>query len=166
MATKDRFARNPDIDLLVTKFRDVKDDDPFLYDADIAKTIGRSLDDRHKWWYMVQSAVDKLERADGVLFIRPRGLGGYKKAGDREVVDTMMDGAERIRRMANRRMRRAQIVNRDGLDDAGRRQFDLSSSLLAVISHTTKQTTVKKIEAAVGERKARLAIGSVLDVVK
>lgn len=111
------------------------------------------------------SAMRRLV-ADGIVFACVRGE-GVKRLSDSEIVGVGPDTIAKMRRASNRARQKLAAVNDfNALPRDVQVTHNLSMSVLGIMSHMTRGTTVKRLEAKIEQSQQALPLARALEALK
>jgi hypothetical protein len=128
------------------------------YDA-LTELIGRDVRDGARG--CLSSAMRRLV-AEGKVFACVRGE-GVKRLRDTEIVGEGQAVVAKMRRAARRANRKLAAVDFDALPAASKVQHNLGMSVLAVMEHMAKHSTLKALEARIDQAQVALPVGRTLE---
>lgn len=110
----------------------------------------------------LMSAMRRLV-AEGKVFGTVRGV-GVKRLSDQEIVGLGTETINRVRRSANKtRNKIAQVANFETLPEESKVSHNTSLSILSVLVHMTKPSTVKQLESKIEQVKIALPLARTLE---
>lgn len=116
--------------------------------ATLSKAIGRDV--QHSARHILQSACDRALKEKRMVFAPVVGV-GMKRLDDVGIVSTGASTIRRIFNLSRRGLRRlAAVADFDALPNEQKVKHNLTMGQLGMLSHATKSTTVKKLEAKAG----------------
>jgi len=130
---------------------------------DLSGSIGRNV--RLEARSNLTSAIHRLLR-DGYVFATVRGV-GIKRLSDQEIIGVGLDVVQKVRRAAGRAQTKlAAVQDFDSLPRDSKTQHQVAMSVLGVLRHMTKSTTVKKLESRVAAVQSELPLTLTLEALK
>lgn len=161
---------NPDIGIVMQLMRRTTLTSPLVTDIEIAAAINRRVEDidlpKNGWRHVAQAAADRLRKEEEIWLKRIRNQKCYKLLTDEEKVSELASSTRGMRRKALRTAKLARLVNRQNLKPETKIAYDLHASLHGVLAMLSKPSTQKQISAAVQTSGTKLAVGSILQIVK
>jgi hypothetical protein len=148
-----------DTKMLTDKLATLVPDDVITY-SDLSQVIGRDVQNGAR--SNLYSAIRRL-LADGKVYASVRGI-GIKRLKDEEIVGVGPAVLAKMRRAANRaRAKLAAVQDFDSLDRDAKISHNLSLSVLGVVAHMTKASTVKQLETRIDQAQASLPLAKTLE---
>jgi len=133
--------RNPKIDELITRLKEVEEEGMILY-GEIEKVIGKDPQKDGRW--PVCSARKHLERK-GIVFKCVTGVGYCRQTAAQIVTEEAEKDRACISRKAGRSSRKLLSVEDKLLTPAERKSRDFNASVLGLVKATLKPSTVKAL---------------------
>ena len=87
---------------------------------------------------------------------------GLRRLNDQQIVDSMEYDRKKMRRQANRSLRKLSVVDFDNLSEDKKRQHIVASAQLGAIEMFATKNATKKIESKIDNSKKALPIGETL----
>lgn len=110
----------------------------------------------------LNSAVRRM-LADGRVFACVHGV-GVKRLNDHEIVGVGTQVLSKVRRTTNRaRVKLAAVQDFDALPRDEKATHNMAMSVLGVLSHMTKPSTVRQLETRIDEARTALPLQKTLD---
>jgi len=126
---------------------------------ELSKAIGRDV--RQFALPSLRSARHGLLKSKNMVFGVEAGV-GYRRLDDSQIVDSTVSDRAKMKRAANRSIKKLSVVNFDALPPEKKRQHTVASAQMGAIAMFSGKSATKKIETAVNETKTTLAIGETL----
>jgi len=131
--------------------------------SELTLLIGRDV--QHEARPTLSSALRRLGN-EGIVFGCVRGL-GVKRLTDAEIVGVGPATLSKIRRAARRAQTKlAAVADFDALPRAAQTTHNMSLSVLGVLSHLTKGSTVRLLEGRIEQAQAALPLAKTLDALR
>lgn len=119
--------------------------------SELSGLIGRDVQDDAS--HNLSSARHRVQRDHAMCFEPVRGS-GLKRLSDESIVGTVAAAFGRVRNIARRgRNRLACVQDFDALPNDLKVRHNLAASIFGVLSHVTKESSAKKLEAGVANGK-------------
>lgn len=152
------FEKSSDTKILESVLVEAKVGDLITYD-ELSKAIGRNV--RVFAMPSLRSARRGVFSSKQFVFGVETGV-GLRRLNDSQIVDTTESDRARMRRAANRSIKKLGVVNFAELDEQHKRKHIVSSAQMGAISMFASKSATKKIDAKVDAKKDVLAIGDTL----
>lgn len=151
-----------DTKMLQDRLRDLKDGEIATYE-ELSSLVGRDVTASARG--NLNSARNRLLN-EGIAIVCVHGQ-GVKRASDAEKIGTGLAYMKRIRRGARKTGKIVAAVDDfDSLSKDLQVQHNLTLSVLGVVGHMTKATTIKQLEARIDQAKKSLPIAKTLEAMK
>lgn len=154
------FEKSADTKILESVLSEAKVGDMVTYDV-LSKAIGRDV--RQFALPSLRSARQGLLNSKGMVFGVETNV-GYKRLDDSEIVDSTESDRRRLKRAANRSIKKLSVVAFDNLTLEQKKKHTVASAQMGAIAMFSGKTAAKKIEAKVNDGKTTLAIGETLSM--
>jgi hypothetical protein len=128
--------------------------------SELSELIGRDIQNGAR--NLLHSAMRRL-LADGKAFATVR-CEGVKRLSDAEVVGEGPAALSRLRRAASRASRKlAAVQDFNALPREAQTTHNMTLSVLGVLAHMTKPSTVRQLEARIDQAQAALPLAKTLE---
>ena len=154
------FEKSADTKVLESVLGEAKVGDLITYET-LSKAIGRDV--REFALPSLRSARQGLLKTHGIVFGVESNV-GYKRLDDSQIVDSTEADRKRMKRAANRSIRKLAVVNFDNLPEEKKKQHVVASAQIGAIAMFSAASATKKIASKVNEGKTTLAIGETLSM--
>ena len=154
------FEKSADTKILESVLSEAKVGDLIRYET-LSKAIGRDV--RVFALPSLRSARQGLLKTKKMVFGVEIGI-GYRRLNDSEIVDSTESDRRRMKRAANRSIRKLSAVNFDELPDEKKKQHTVAAAQIGAIAMFSASSTTKKIASQVNQGKKTLAIGETLSM--
>ncbi len=154
------FKRSLETDQLIGRLRKATPENPMVSYSELNAIIRGDVQKTHHG-RLVQ-ARRRLQADFSMEFITIPSE-GVKLATASERLSKGMDVIPAIHRVANRGAKTLGTTNLSELTNDEKIKFNATASMVGVMLHATKATSVKRIEQAAGKAQDRLNIGTVLE---
>ena len=154
------FEKSADTKILESALSEAKVGDLITYEA-LSRAIGRDV--RQFALPSLRSARHGLLKSKNMVFGVETGV-GYRRLDDSQIVDSTEADRQKLKRAANRSIRKLGVVNFDNLPPEKKKQHTVAAAQMGAIAMFSSKSTTKKIASNVNESKATLAIGETLSM--
>ena len=154
------FEKSADTKILESVLAEAKVGDLITYET-MSKAIGRDV--REHALPSLRSARQGILRTKNMVFGVETGV-GYLRLDDSQIVDSLESDRRRIKRAANRSLKKLSVVEFSKLPEDKKKQHVVASAQVGAIAMFSGTTATKKIASKVNEGKTTLAIGETLSM--
>ena len=150
--------KSADTKVLESVLAEAKVGDLITYET-LSKAIGRDV--RLFALPSLRSARHGLLKSKNMVFGVENGI-GYKRLDDVQIVESTEADRMKLKRAANRSIKKLGVVNFDNLPPDKKKQHTVAAAQMGAIALFSGKTATKRIESQVNEGKTTLAIGETL----
>lgn len=154
------FEKSADTKILESALAEAKVGDLITYEA-LSRAIGRDV--RQFALPSLRSARHGLLKSKNMVFGVETGV-GYRRLDDSQIVDSTESDRQKMKRAANRSIKKLGVVNFDKLPPEKKKQHTVAAAQMGAIAMFSSKSTTKRIAANVDASKATLAIGETLSM--
>lgn len=152
------FEKSNDTKILESVLSEAKVGDLITYE-ELSKAIGRDV--RQFALPSLRSARQGVQNSKQIVFGVEVNV-GLRRLNDDQIVDSTEQDRSRMKRAANRAIKKLTVVDFDGLNAEKKRQHVVASAQIGAIAMFASKSTTKKISSKVDDSKTTLAIGETL----
>ena len=154
------FQKSADTKILESVLGEANVGDLITYET-MSKSIGRDV--RLFALPSLRSARQGLLKTKQIVFGVENGV-GYRRLDDSQIVDSTEADRRRMKRAANRSIRKLSVVDFDNLTPEKKKQHVVASAQIGAIAMFSGSSATKRISQSVDENKTTIAIGETLSM--
>ena len=153
-----QFEKSADTKIIESVLAEANVGDLITYEQ-LSKAIGRDV--RVHALASLSSARRSLLASNKYVFGVERGV-GLRRLDDTQIVDASEYDRKKMKRQANRSLRKLSVVDFDNLPEQKKRQHIVASAQFGAIEMFATKNATKKIESKIDDSKKALPIGETL----
>jgi hypothetical protein len=154
------FEKSADTKILESALSEAVVGQLITYD-ELSKAIGRDV--REFALPSLRSARQGLLKSKGMVFGVETNV-GYRRLDDSQIVDSAESDRIKMKRAANRSIKKLGVVNFNALPEEKKKQHTVAAAQMGAIAMFSGKNATKKIAEKVNEGKTTLAIGETLSM--